>query len=352
MGILKKEDLLRHIGSMQQVMGAREVTLRGGRQEGVRTVEFYNDTGFSFAVLLDKGMNIGPASFCGKSLTWLCKNGVVAPQYFENGGIGFLRSFGGGLVTACGLTQVGDPCVDGDTVLGIHDRIDNIPAERYSIEECWEDGDYNVLFKGSARQSCLYYENLLLTREIAFKMGEKKFKVTDIVVNEGFNDTPFMLMYHMNFGYPVVSEYTRLYSPAKNIWPWNEDAKNGNLKYSQMCRPTSGYHYECFVHEMPKDNGKIAVALINHEQQFGAYVKYSPKELPTFNTWKMMGEQDYVMTLEPGINIPEGRLKAREGGRLHILKPNDVFTCSYEMGVLSGENEIQKFLLENHLKEE
>ena len=69
-GSVPKQDLLRYAGSMQQIMGAREFTLRGGRQEGVKAVEIYNDTGLRFTVLPDKVMDIGSASYCGKSLSW------------------------------------------------------------------------------------------------------------------------------------------------------------------------------------------------------------------------------------------------------------------------------------------
>ena len=78
-----KNDLLRHVGRMAQVAGAREVTYRGGRQEGVKAVEVYNDTGLSFTVLPDKSMDIGYASFCGKPLAWLCKKRLRRPAIFR-----------------------------------------------------------------------------------------------------------------------------------------------------------------------------------------------------------------------------------------------------------------------------
>jgi hypothetical protein len=341
---IDKTNLLRYNGSMNQVMGAREITYRGGKQDGVKAIEVYNDTGFRFTVLVDKGMDIGPASFCGKSLAWECKNGIVAPHYFENGGTGFLRSFGGGLLTTCGLTQVGDPCEEDGTVLGIHDRINHTPAERYSVEELWENENYYIFIKGSVRQSCLYQENLLFTREITCKMGEAKIFVTDTVVNEGFNETPFMFMYHINFGYPIISEKTKLYSPANQISAWNESARMGSGQPCEFQMPTPDYSYECFTHDMPGQGNPVTVALVNPDLQIGAYLKYNPIELPSFNTWKMMGEQDYVMALEPGINIPEGRVSARAAGRLQTLKPDEIFICSYEIGVLSNQVEIDSII--------
>ena len=343
-GTIAKADLIRSVGSMSQIMDAREITLRGGRQDSIKAVEMYNDTGLIFTVLLDKGIDIADTKFCGKSLAWECRNGVVAPQYFENGGLGFLRSFGGGLVTTAGLTHVGDPVTDGDTVLGIHDRIANIAAERYAIEKYWDGEDYYVTLKASARQSCLYYENFVLTRKITLKMGDPAIRVTDTITNEGFVASPFMMLYHINFGYPVVSAETKLYSPAQNVWPLGEDSKKGVGTHDVFQKPTHDYVYECHVHEMPKDKGPISVALINHDQNFGAYLVYDPAELPTFNEWKMMAEQDYVVALEPGLNYPEGRVSAREGGRMRTLAPEESHSCTYEIGVISGKDAVDTYV--------
>ena len=344
---MARADLIQSVGTMSSVMGAREMTLSGGRQGGARAIHMYNDTGLSFLVLVDKCMDIGPTSFCGKPISWDCRNGIVAPQYYENGGLGFLRSFSGGLTATCGLTHVGDPVVDGDTVLGIHDRIGNIPADRYAIDEYWDGEDYCITVSGSMRQSCLYYENFVLTRQITMKLGETSVKVTDTVKSEGFVESPFMMLYHMNFGYPVVSEQTKLYAPSLNVWPLGEDSKKGVGMHDVFQKPTKDYVYECHVHEMPKDKGPVSVALINHGMDFGAYVAYDPNELPAFNEWKMMSQQDYVVALEPGTNFPEGRLSARENGRMRTLKPGETFECSYEIGVLPGKAQIDAYLKEN-----
>lgn len=338
-----KNELLKHIGRISNVIGAREYSLRGGRQDGVKVVEIYNDIGLRFLIMVDRGMDITNASFCGKPISWDCRNGVVNPQYFENGGLGFLRSFAGGLVATCGFTQVGDPCIDGDEVLGIHGRIGHIPAERYSIDEYWEGDEYYVKFKGVCIQSCLYAEYIKFTREITIKSGDSKIMISDKVENEGFNESPYMHMYHINFGYPIVSENTRLYSQADNIWAWNEDAKKGTNEPCSFQKPTKDYQYECFIHDMPKNKKKVYVGLINEEMNYGAYVCYNPKEMTTFNTWKMMGEQDYVVALEPGINIPEGRVIARENGNLNTIKPGDMHTYHYEIGVLEGKKNIENF---------
>ena len=338
---MKIKDINRYVGSMEQIMGAREFAFRNGRQDGVKGIEVYNDTGFRFTVLPDRGMDIGSTSYCGKSITWDSKNGVIAPQYYENGGLGFLRNFGGGLVATCGLTNAGSDCVDEEEVLGIHDRINNIPVKRYSIDEYWENEKYVISIKGRVQQSCLYYENMVLERQIKFKMGETKINIHDTVINEGYNDTPFMLLYHINFGFPVVTEDTKVYTPAENVTPWSEYALKGNGKALECQQPTPHYQYECFTHDMPK-NKEVYSAIVNERMKFGGYIKYSTAQLPCMINWKMMGGQDYVAALEPGTNIPEGRIEARNNNRLKVMSAGERYEIDLEIGLVDGEADIER----------
>ena len=100
---------------------------------GIRIADVDNGSGLRFAVLLDRGMDIGDASFNGVPFAYQSPVGMVHPPYFEPDGYRWLRSFGGGLMTGCGLRNVGNPeveegmCVTGPQ--GLHGRLSNTPAE-------------------------------------------------------------------------------------------------------------------------------------------------------------------------------------------------------------------------------
>jgi len=57
--------------------------------------------------------------------------------------------------------------------------------------------------------------------------------------------------------------------------------------------------------------------------------------LPYFVEWKQVGEQDYVVGLEPATNPPDGRAKVRASGELNFLKPEEKrefdITISFEV---------------------
>ena len=57
----------------------------------------------------------------------------------------------------------------------------------------------------------------------------------------------------------------------------------------------------------------------------------------------MVGLQDYVVAIEPGNCIPEGRLEARKNNRLQMLKPGGRYEIQYEIGVLESKQAIENF---------
>lgn len=95
---MNRKELMKHIGSVEQVGGLREVTFDSGKAKGVRAIEL--DTGNLYITILpDRGMDIANAKFKGEAISWISKTGVVAPQFYEKDGANWLRSFYGGLLT-------------------------------------------------------------------------------------------------------------------------------------------------------------------------------------------------------------------------------------------------------------
>ena len=92
----------------------------------------------------------------------------------------------------------------------MHGRISHIPPQNVHVTTEWQGDDYVLVIEGEVRQSALFGENLLLTRRITTRLGATSFRAEDCVRNDGFRTTPHMLLYHCNFGYPVVSPYSEL----------------------------------------------------------------------------------------------------------------------------------------------
>ena len=96
-------DLLRHVGRLDQVAGVRLVTLGDAAERGVRVLEFRTGTGFAFDVVVDRAFDIGHCEHAGQALAWSSAVGFAGPWYYEPEGLGFLRNWGGGMLTTCGI---------------------------------------------------------------------------------------------------------------------------------------------------------------------------------------------------------------------------------------------------------
>ena len=315
---LSKEDLLKRIGDMSQIVGAAPISYTDGRAKGTAAIEIKNGSGLRFVVMTDRGMDISYAEINGTPFSFISKTGVVGPQHYDE--TDFLRSFTGGLLTTCGLTYMGAACVDEGKQLGLHGRISNIPAYDVSVNQDWQGEDYVVSVSGKVRESAMFGENIVLKRTITTKLGDNRIYISDEVVNEGFEETPLMILYHMNFGYPLVSEHTVLETNCTDKSPRNDIAEKGMETSDEFCAPVHGYVEQCFYRNAVE---KSFASLINKETGLSAKIEFYGAQLPYLIQWKQMGEKDYVVGLEPGTWYPEGRAKARETSNLQFIKPQE-----------------------------
>lgn len=343
-------DLRRRVGNMDQIAGVRCVTLDDGNERPARAAIVHSGSGLEFTVLLDRGMDVPAASFCGKAMGWRSTTGDVAPMYFEPEGIRWLRSYFGGLVTTCGLINVGAPApglrsaVSGE---GLHGRIGHTPARNVKIEQDWVGDDYVIRITGTMRETVVFGENLTLTRTVATKLGARSFTIHDVVKNDGFKTTPFMLLYHCNIGWPAVDDGATLISPSRNVAPRDPVAADGKERWWKMDAPTHGYAEKCYYHDMtPSRDGTVTTAIVNDGFKkgdgFGVYIKYRKDELPRFVQWKMMGEQDYVCGLEPANCGVEGKHIDRELGLQHELQSGEQREFHLEFGAITSEEEVKR----------
>ncbi|HID12192.1 MAG TPA: DUF4432 family protein [Candidatus Latescibacteria bacterium] len=341
---LDRRELMRRVGDIWQVGGVREVVLGDGTERGVRAAEFRTGTGLEFTVLLDRAMDVAEVRYKGYPLAWVSPTGFAAPSFFEPEGLGWLRTFGGGMLTTCGLTYLGEPCEDEGKSLGLHGRISHIPARGTWVDGEWEGRVYRMWAQGKVREAMVFGENLELSRRVWARLGESRFFVEDEVVNLGFEPSPFMILYHINVGYPVVDEGSRLIAPSRSVRPRDEEAAKGLSEWNKFQSPASGFKEQVFYHDMAEgQDGYVTVALVNQDVEgrpLGVYVRYHREQLDKFVEWKMMGEGTYVVGLEPANCWVEGRAEAKKRGELLFLNPMERRRFHLEIGVVDSEERL------------
>ena len=323
------------VGDMSQLAGVRLCELVDGDARGVRVADVYTGGGLSFSVLLDRGMDIGEARFAGRSLTIHTAVGWAHPARYEPEGAGWLRTWGGGLMTGCGLGWMGRPTVDEGEPLGLHGRMSHHSAANVCTGAGWQGDDYVIWVEGEVTEAALFGTKLRLSRRISTKLGAAWLHIEDHVQNIGFEPAPHMMLYHCNFGFPVVSPDSEVLIDTLNVQPRDAQAASGVGDYARFQQPTPGYAEQVFYHTVRADADDYArAAIVNRALDFGAYVRYRQAELPWLVHWKMMGARDYVCGLEPGNAGVTGRDEARAAGHLRILEPQETVAYSVEIGAL------------------
>lgn len=338
-----KRELLKYVGDMSQLFGVKDYFINGGKADGVRAVDIRNGSGLEFTVIPDRAMDIAHFSYKGLNFSYISSTGIVAPQYFSNTGIDFLRSFFAGFLTTCGLRNVGSPCTDQGEDFGLHGRISNTPAEQVYAGIEYEDRLPVMKVKGQVREARFFGENIFLCREISAKYGEKCVHINDTIENNGFKDEPLMILYHFNLGYPLLCEESYLITPSNCVTPRDKEAQKGIGEYKVFQAPTHGYSEQVFYHDLKADDkNKTFAALVNPSKEVGIAIRFDKSQLCRLTQWKQMGEGEYVLGLEPSNCHVEGRAKAREDGSLEFIKPGEIRRFDIEIQVLDGIDEINK----------
>jgi hypothetical protein len=343
-----RNELLQRVGDISQIAGVRMGELSDGFERGVRTADVRTGSGFEFTVLADRGLDIAWASFDGAALAWRSPTTAIGPAFYEPEGLGWLRGFSGGLLTTCGLTYFGAPGVDEEQELGLHGRASYLSATNFASGGDWQGDEYELWLTGQLRQAAVFGENLVLKRRISARLGESRLFIEDTVINEGYEHTPHMLLYHLNFGFPVVSEQTELLVASTEVKPRDRIAEVGIKEYHRFQPPTPGYQEQVFYHTPQADaQGYAQAALVNRQFRqghgLGGYVRFRVAELPCLVQWKMMGQSHYICGLEPATNWVEGRAKERAEGRLQFLAPGETRHYKLELGALTSLAEIDAF---------
>ena len=341
-----KKELLRHMGSISQVGGLKRYELLEGRARGVEAVDVVTGSGLDFTVLPGRCMDLNWTRYKGVPISWQSKAELTSGSYLEREGMEWLRSFYAGMLTTCGFSNVGGPCEEerrifGNQAHGLHGRLAHIPATLVCCKERWVDGEYVMTVEGQMRQSAVHGENMVLRRTITAKLGEKKIHIHDEIENEGHMTEVLMLLYHMNFGYPLLSEKSRLLTNSKVIKGADQVAGEEMELCKEFHEPMHLRDERCYFHELQTDaEGNTKIALINEELELGVSLKFNRKQLPCLTEWKMLAESEYVLGLEPGTVNPIGRTQAKEQEKLQYLEPGEVHVVDIELEILDGPEEL------------
>jgi galactose mutarotase-like enzyme len=299
-------------------------TLRAGLSQGVDVIEV-NNGAFRFVVVPTRGMGVWRASLGDVQLGWRSPvKGPVHPGFvrlWEPSGIGWLDGFDE-LLVRCGLESNGAPEFreDGSLRYPLHGKIANIPAHRVEVAIDGDLGEISVT--GVVDEARLFGNKLRLTSTITTKVGQPGMTVRDTVTNLSAEQSELELLYHVNFGMPLLDPGSKVVLPALKVAPRDEVAVGNLAQWDTYGQETVNSTEAVFFFELAAAaDGSTQTLLRNAAGDRGVSLKFNKKQLPCFTLWKnRQTEADgYVTGLEPATNFPNVKSFEKEKGRVAVL---------------------------------
>ncbi len=331
-------------------------TLRGGTQEGVQVITLDNGE-LHVTVVPTRGMSILSVEQTGNGKRVFGWDSPVKELVHPNlmdlesrGGLGWLFGFNEWM-TRCGIEFAGHPGTDvmrtntGDTNelnLTLHGRVGNIPASEVELI-INDQPPYDLRLRGVVEERMFYGPQLRLVTEIHMLPKLKQFRLLETIENVGASKQEYQIIYHTNFGSPLLDENAKVVIPAKSVLPMNQHAADSVSSYDTYLRPTQGFVEQVYLVEpWSDDGGMTSVVIHNAEKELGALMRWSTSSLPYLTIWKNTAAlaDGYVTGIEPGTGYPFNRRVERHFGRVPQLAAGESVAFELEYSLLSDSREI------------
>lgn len=302
--------------------------LYGGLRDGVDVVEI--DTGALRATVLPtRGMGLWRLEAGGLALGWQSPaGGPVHPKFvrlYEPAGLGWLAGFGE-LLCRCGLESNGAPVFDdqGRLVYPLHGKIANTPAHTVTVTVDTDAGEITVT--GVVDEARLFHPKLRLTSTVRCRIGASTIEIDDDVANRSAEPGELELLYHINFGPPLLDAGAKVVLPLRKLAPFGARAAEGVDTWDTYAAETAGFTEQVYFCDLLGDDEDRTRALLrNAHGNLGVSLHFNRRQLPSFTLWKstQMAADGYVTGLEPGTGFSNPRPFEAEHGRVVQLTPGE-----------------------------
>ncbi len=314
----------------------RRQRLHGGKQDGVDLVVIDNGR-MTITLVPTRGMGILHVVSGDMRLGWDSPvREVVHPKYVNletRGGLGWLEGFNEWMAR-CGLEWAGHPGQDrfinnvgeqAEMNLTLHGKVANIPASEVEVIVEREPRP-RIRVKGRVDERAFYGPKLELWTEVWTEPGSLTLHIEDALTNRGAFEQEFQVLYHVNYGPPLLGAGSRFSAAVRRVTPFNAHAAKDAATYAEYSGPTKGFIEQVYnLHPYAGPDGRSLVMLRNAAGDRAVSMGFAVAELPYVTLWKNLTalEEGYVTGLEPGTGFPYTRRLERDAGRVPKLKPGE-----------------------------
>ena len=310
--------------------------LHGGKQEGV-DILLINNGVMEITLVPTRGMGIYQVTSGDLRLGWDSPvKEIVNPANIDlesRNGLGWLDGFNE-MMVRCGYEWTGHPGVDDNgQLLSLHGRAQNTPASTVKVI-IDEQAPYTIHVRGQVAERTFKKTNLVTWTELSVAPGSNRFELHDELTNFADYEDEYQIIYHSNFGTPILEAGAQFIAAASEISPFNDYAKAGLHSWQTYLPPTKGFD-EMVFNLKPKGDkaGQSLAVLHNKAADAGVAVGYNIQQLPVLTLWKNTDtrQQGYVTGIEPGTSYAYNTKYQRPLGLVPKIQPGETkhFDLSY-----------------------
>lgn len=274
-------------------------------------------------------------------------NEVVNPSFINlesRGGLGWLDGFNE-MMVRCGFEWSGHAINADNMMYTLHGRAANTPVSKL-IVDINDHAPYTITIKGLIKENTFKKSQLETWATLSYIPGSHSFIVKDTVTNHSDYPRDYQIIYHSNFGTPILEEGARVIAPVKQISPFNQYAVSGLATWQTYLAPTPNFDEMVFNIIPYADNqGQTQVLLTNKVGDKGAGIAYNINQLPVLSLWKNTDtlKQGYVTGLEPGTSFAYPVTIERQQGRVPQLAPKQSVEFALTYSLLSNKAEVTAY---------
>lgn len=323
------------------------VILKGGKQEGSELLTIKSE-GLTINLSPTRGLGIVNVEGNGIRLGWDSPvKEIVNPKYMNlesRGGAGWLDGFNE-MMVRCGFEWTGHAVQADGMMYTLHGRAQNTPVSKLFVE-VEEQAPFTITIRGLIKENTFKKSNFETWVTIRHVPGSKEFTVHDILTNLSDYDRDYQIIYHSNFGTPILEQGAKFVAPVKEISPFNEYAATGLKNWQTYQGPTKGFDemvYNIFPYS--DANNQTQVMLTNNASDKGVGIAFNTQQLPVLTLWKNTDtlKQGYVTGIEPGTSFAYPVTIEREQKRVPQLGAGKSTEFILTYSLLSNKEEVANY---------
>jgi hypothetical protein len=288
--------------------------------------------GFDADIVPSRGFDIGDVYFRGIPISWFSPIRNARSIHVPHGSH-WLSRFNGGLMTTCGLSNIG-PASGAE---GLHGDFSHLPARDITWRSLMDPEEWGIEVTATVESLKIFGDSFTLKRTIRSTLGSDDaatLRVLDVVKNVGPQAAYLSALYHVNFGAPLVAPGTRISIDAEK-WR-SRDSASHTADPSIMPEPTDAGTEAVFEHlAVTADSDGFAAATI-HNPGLGIQAKVSWRlsGLPRLYQWVLPTRGRWALGIEPSTAALFGETRGQVAGAGPLLEPGQEQHLELEVSIL------------------